>query len=894
MAEDGILIPVVLEGVDTVSSAMASLGESVKATLGGINTEAEKTSKSLNSVVDSLSKASTAKSPVPDLGVKAGFFQGAAEALRDLGVITSEEFSGINRQIEEAYKPLDSVPEKSRRASEGLKSTGEAGVRAFTAASGAVRVFVAAAEGLSITTAVAGVESLATASASLLATAGPLGAALGNVAIAATAIAAATAGVDLAAIAVTSHWADNVRELQDLAGAAGLGVAELYSLKETLNDVEISTQQFSSLIRFSSRTIATTWSDVQKAVRDSSDKIEGDLIRVRDAMRAVDDAMANKSLGAGRTRSAELALEDAQRQLANVKDDLARAEQTAKAADLSALSAHDAYQKAIYERNLKEGTGVRDTNFEKQLEERAEKNRIERLKQADENAQLAVLSAQSSLAAMQSEPEKRQIAVDEAQDRLRRAKEDEAALNDKVTESINNQNAAQRAYMETLSKSPDLVRATLAGEIREDRASPVDPRSIDQAAIKSAVLLEASEKFAGGRTPDTIAMIQAMSEFLNRFPPSPENVGIRQAITSAGGGPGGVSASLQKSLQDLIGVTREQFERNPKYIAEAGRLAADVGPAQEVRQARNDAERAVQDGMNALGRGFSDLATVQIRALGDAIVDLTGQIDKLSGNVDAIKAAYDDPVGFAASKTLEFTRNLIPAPDVPDSFKKQFEQPQNLQGGQNQAVDSFFTKLRNWIFGPSKLDEVASKFDQPAATIADAATKFSTAFVVGEGASVELKNTAAEFNDAMSIFSSAVSEFSSATSNVTYGGPRAGGGIVKGAGTGTSDSIHLMASDGEYVVKSAAVSHWGLPIMEAINSMKMPKFAGGGIIGNIVNFPHFKEGGLVGTEGKHTLDLRTDAGTFQAAVSDDTMRALTRSVMSTKLTSSGVKPSWYK
>jgi TP901 family phage tail tape measure protein len=53
------------------------------------------------------------------------------------------------------------------------------------------------------------------------------------------------------------------------------------------------------------------------------------------------------------------------------------------------------------------------------------------------------------------------------------------------------------------------------------------------------------------------------------------------------------------------------------------------------------------------------------------------------------------------------------------------------------------------------------------------------------------------------------------------------GGKVSGPGTATSDSIPAMLSDGEYVIKSAAVSQYGVPLLHAINSQK---FAGGGMV----------------------------------------------------------------
>lgn len=58
-------------------------------------------------------------------------------------------------------------------------------------------------------------------------------------------------------------------------------------------------------------------------------------------------------------------------------------------------------------------------------------------------------------------------------------------------------------------------------------------------------------------------------------------------------------------------------------------------------------------------------------------------------------------------------------------------------------------------------------------------------------------------------------------------GPRATGGMIHGPGTGTSDSILAHVSNGEYVVRAAAVSHYGKNMMDAINTKK---FATGGYV----------------------------------------------------------------
>lgn len=63
------------------------------------------------------------------------------------------------------------------------------------------------------------------------------------------------------------------------------------------------------------------------------------------------------------------------------------------------------------------------------------------------------------------------------------------------------------------------------------------------------------------------------------------------------------------------------------------------------------------------------------------------------------------------------------------------------------------------------------------------------------------------------------------------------GGLLQGAGHATSDNILLLGSPGEYMLKAAAVKHYGLPIIEAINSLRLPRFAAGGLIDRLPSMP---------------------------------------------------------
>ncbi|WP_311968918.1 phage tail tape measure protein [Pseudomonas baltica] len=59
----------------------------------------------------------------------------------------------------------------------------------------------------------------------------------------------------------------------------------------------------------------------------------------------------------------------------------------------------------------------------------------------------------------------------------------------------------------------------------------------------------------------------------------------------------------------------------------------------------------------------------------------------------------------------------------------------------------------------------------------------------------------------------------------------ASGDMVRGPGTGTSDSILARLSNGEFVVRAAAVRHYGTDLLRSINQRSLPGFATGGEVG---------------------------------------------------------------
>jgi len=95
---------------------------------------------------------------------------------------------------------------------------------------------------------------------------------------------------------------------------------------------------------------------------------------------------------------------------------------------------------------------------------------------------------------------------------------------------------------------------------------------------------------------------------------------------------------------------------------------------------------------------------------------------------------------------------------------------------------------------------------------------------------------------------------------------QAAGGMIRGPGSGTSDSILARLSNGEFVMRAAAVSKWGPRFMAALNSMQNPfGYAGGGLVR-----PRFAAGGMVTARASDgtTVNLHFPSGSSFALRGD--------------------------
>lgn len=148
------------------------------------------------------------------------------------------------------------------------------------------------------------------------------------------------------------------------------------------------------------------------------------------------------------------------------------------------------------------------------------------------------------------------------------------------------------------------------------------------------------------------------------------------------------------------------------------------------------------------------------------------------------------------------------------------------------AVSSMQSAMSNFFeAGMAGTESLGAAFGQLARRIAaDIAAAMVTKGVLQllSLAGTALMPAATDFSG----LSATAPEIGGGTAGLAFpGAGLASGGFVRGPGTATSDSIPARLSNGEFVVRAAAVRAVGLQTLHRMNSMSAPGFAAGGMVG---------------------------------------------------------------
>jgi len=100
----------------------------------------------------------------------------------------------------------------------------------------------------------------------------------------------------------------------------------------------------------------------------------------------------------------------------------------------------------------------------------------------------------------------------------------------------------------------------------------------------------------------------------------------------------------------------------------------------------------------------------------------------------------------------------------------------------------------------------------------------------------------------------------------------AGGGPLRGPGHDTSDNLLAWLSPGEWVIRARAVRHYGSGMIDAINRMALPKFAGGGMVSRLA-IPELSPVASGGGTNNVTFNF-PEFGSFTMQAGDDMVQKI--------------------
>lgn len=276
------------------------------------------------------------------------------------------------------------------------------------------------------------------------------------------------------------------------------------------------------------------------------------------------------------------------------------------------------------------------------------------------------------------------------------------------------------------------------------------------------------------------------------------------------------------------GVDIEQLRSAfPKYAASLGEATA---AQEEMRQSTSPTVIAVEDYLDAATQ-----ATEATKAYADAIKGFASPIlDAREANrqwqesIAAATAAIED------NRKAQGNHKLSTA----EQAQAQRDAERALDGMTRSAIDNVSAMQAN---GASQAD-LSKTVEASRAQIEAMAVKFGMSGTEARKyadqllaiPAVRATQISADTSAATRALQGLFSYWSSRTITLRIAAQQdrvdpgyAGGGHITGPGTGTSDDIPIWASNGEYMIKAAAVNHYGVDTLHAINAMR---FADGGLI----------------------------------------------------------------
>jgi len=296
-----------------------------------------------------------------------------------------------------------------------------------------------------------------------------------------------------------------------------------------------------------------------------------------------------------------------------------------------------------------------------------------------------------------------------------------------------------------------------------------------------------------------------------------------QATGSAAKGADGLTAA-QRKLAAAAGDAKKALDAEVQSLQDAGLVVLSTRSAtRDLIQAQVDATAALHKN----GKGLSNNSVkgrenaAALDAVASKALSLADSIYKETGSEAKMRASLVSSRGSLIKTYLQFDNNIGRARAYADSILKIPKQHLTQLQIDKAAADAKIVVLQKKIDSvkQGKVPGITANSKAGRAIIAG----FQKQIDVLHGKTIVVK---AGFSFASAGFPGKVTPPKSAVFPAT-------GGHISGPGSGTSDSIPAMLSNGEYVINASQTAKHR-PLLDAINSGAQG-FAGGGQVGSTIN-----------------------------------------------------------
>lgn len=682
-----------------------------------------------------------------------------------------------------------------------------------------------------------------------------------------------------------------------LAEAFGTTAGQLQSLEATFASSGVKVDQFERFANRLTITIAREWPQISESIKNYATqndaatlRVTNAILRIRDAQNAVSD---NSQERASRAQHDNDAIASSFLKLQNAAQHAADEQ---RGAYLSVQNA--ALSVTAAEQHLAELQGRPPSAADK------EALAISQASAAVDNARLAQSeallaqrekAAQAALKQAQLEQEyddlRRKAAKNARDDASAREKDENAVKEAIIARGEAEQKAAQLA-LTNIASIRDTLDAVAKGN--KDVAGQVNLAEVSVQNLTKAIIAQAGES-SKGLKPDGYQTLIALSRTLSQATNEQISQDQRLALVNrlAGTSMTALGASAAEILHVLENDTAqlEKFNEVTKALdtkeakaaindfrgALAGlnldisilsqRFAIAISPAftaflKAIQSSIEDNNGLIHNFVSGIGQIGSSLSDIG-GALRSAI-DLFGSFFNIKTN-DVLKAAIigvgvallalTGPIGVVIV-AITLVSTAIGAikdhwPEIEAAAKKAWDSVKD------NAVVKFFVGVL----------EVVLKIIQGLAAI----DKFT-------GIKTGSKSD-----------STAPAQQPSLTEGHATGGP------IRGPGSGTSDSILARLSNGEFVMKTAAVQAYGESFFHSLNNMQIPGFAGGGMVDQSSGSGARPSVGSKKAEAYSVLNLTVGDRTFSGLKGPkSTIDDLSHYAIARQTSAAGSNPSWMK